>query len=299
MSSSTPRSWHWSCARAFVGHGPDARGGVLRPRRRAALDLPPGDAAAARARDPRGRPARVHVLVRRLRHVVLRLRRRDDDASAAHLLLAPLRRLADRERDRGDDPRAHARRDRRRIPRPRGTQQYGRRGCRSRASNRKEPTWQRPSAPSRTSSAATGSSRPARASARSSRPSPARRSPRSPDASAGGRRARGPAARDAAARLGSALGVGARDDLPRDRRPDRRAPGGLRARALARAGQAVRGRGASRHRGDGRELPHRGRGREADGVRRSSPRRTSTSGSSPSASRTASTRRSRPGTSRR
>ena len=42
----------------FVGMGSDARGGELRPRRRAAVDLPAGDAAAALPGDPRRRAAR-------------------------------------------------------------------------------------------------------------------------------------------------------------------------------------------------------------------------------------------------
>ncbi len=67
--------------------------------------------------------------------------------------------------------------------------------------------------------------------------------------------------------MGGALGLGPRDGLPRDRRPDRRAARGHGPRAHARAGQAVHGRSAGRHRGDRRELPHRGRGRETDGVR--------------------------------
>ena len=46
-----------------------------------------------------------------------------------------------------------------------------------------------------------------------------------------------------------------------------RAPRGVRARALDRTGQAVHGRSAARHRRDGGELPHRRRGREADGDR--------------------------------
>ena len=61
-------------SRPIRRHGTDARGGLVRPRRRAAVDLSPGDAAAARAGDPGGWPAGVHVLLRRLRHVVLRRR---------------------------------------------------------------------------------------------------------------------------------------------------------------------------------------------------------------------------------
>ena len=71
-----------------------------------------------------------------------------------------------------------------------------------------------------------------------------------------------------AAEVGGALRLGPREGLPRHRRPDRGAQGGLRARALARAGQAVHGRGDPGHRGDRGELPHRRRGREADGDRR-------------------------------
>ena len=59
--------------------GPAARRGVLRSRCRATLDVPPGHAAAARARDPRRRAACVHVLVRRLHHVVLRHRARTSE----------------------------------------------------------------------------------------------------------------------------------------------------------------------------------------------------------------------------
>jgi acyl-CoA reductase-like NAD-dependent aldehyde dehydrogenase len=65
---------------------------------------------------------------------------------------------------------------------------------------------------------------------------------------AGCGRARGPAA------LGCALGVGSRQGLPCDCRPDRRTARGVRARAVARAGQALRSRGARRHRRDGREV---------------------------------------------
>ena len=70
------------------------------------------------------------------------------------------------------------------------------------------------------------------------------------------------------AEMGGALRLGPREGLPRDRRPDRGAQGGLRARAFARAGQALHGRGDPGHRGDRGELPHRRRGREADGDRR-------------------------------
>ena len=75
------------------------------------------------------------------------------------------------------------------------------------------------------------------------------------------------AAREAQPRLGRAVCVGPRQGLPCDCRPDRGAEGRLRARALPRAGKALRGRGDSRHRRDGRELPYRRRGREADGIR--------------------------------
>ena len=86
------------------------RGGVVRPRRGAARDVPPGNAAAARAGDPRRRAARVHVLVRRLHHVVLRDGTDVGDAADLHLGPAPLRRHACDQRHRGDDARAHARR---------------------------------------------------------------------------------------------------------------------------------------------------------------------------------------------
>ena len=68
-----------------------------------------------------------------------------------------------------------------------------------------------------------------------------------------------------AAEVGGALGLGPRRGLPQDRRPDRGAARRLRARALARAGQAVHGRGDPGHRRDGGELPPRRRGRQADG----------------------------------
>ena len=51
----------------------------------------PGDAPAARTGDPRGRPAGVHVLVRRLHHVVLRRRGRDVHVAAQDLRVAALR----------------------------------------------------------------------------------------------------------------------------------------------------------------------------------------------------------------
>ena len=80
--------------------------------------VPPGHAAAARAGDPRGRPARLHLLVRRLHHVVLRDGADLRDAADLHLGPAPLRRHAGDQRDCGDDARLHARRCRRRVPRP-------------------------------------------------------------------------------------------------------------------------------------------------------------------------------------
>ena len=73
QSSSTPRSSRSSCGRASSRWASSSR---RRPSTsvRAALDVPAGHAAAARAGDPGRWSAGVHLLVRRLHHIVLRHR---------------------------------------------------------------------------------------------------------------------------------------------------------------------------------------------------------------------------------
>ena len=94
----------------FVEHGQHARGSQLRPRRRAALDVPADHAAAPAAGRGRGRPARVRVLVRRRGHLELHVGRGQSDVAAAHPLGAQVRPAARPQRHGHDDVRRHDRR---------------------------------------------------------------------------------------------------------------------------------------------------------------------------------------------
>jgi hypothetical protein len=71
-------------------------------------DLPPGHAAAAVPGDPRGLPARLHVLVRRRDHLLVHLGARQPDVAAAGAQRAALRAQPGGQRDGDDDARRDA-----------------------------------------------------------------------------------------------------------------------------------------------------------------------------------------------